>query len=170
MPPLPPVVFVENLPQKRFAEALLRPYAVEIVDGATTSGTIARAELSLLRQPERPVALLLESCTEDPVEIGQLREPTQRILARASPDNWYVAVAVPRLSTWVLTDPAIKKDFESRHNGRGTYPDLAVRVAEITKKMPFDESALREQSPDFRGLVEFLQRHQPSAKQELARR
>jgi hypothetical protein len=169
MPSLPPVVYVENLPQKRLAEALLRPYAVEIVDGLTTSGAIAQAEFLLLRQPERPVALLLESRTEDPVEIGQLREPTQRILARASPDNWHVAVAVPRLSDWVLTDPAIRQDFESRHNGRPTYPDLAVRVAEITRKRPFDETALRQQSPDFRGLVEFLQKHQPSARKDLVR-
>jgi hypothetical protein len=43
MSSLKPRVYVENLPEKRFAEALLRPYGVEVIDGFTTSSAIRLA-------------------------------------------------------------------------------------------------------------------------------
>jgi len=157
-------VYVENLPEKRFAEALLQPYAAEIIDGLTTSGAIALAELSLLEYPERPVAVLLNAPAGDRRESEQSRATVKRILARAAPEGWYVGVAIPRLDAWAMTDPRIKQDFESYLQGRANYLDRAVRIGELTKSQPFDPSELYRKSDDFKGLVEFLQRYSPCAK------
>src|SRR5438132_5984776 len=102
MASLQPRVFVENLPEKRIAEAILGRYHPEIVDGFTASAATALAELSLLEHPERPVAVLLNTRTEDPAEIDEVRSALRRILARASPSGWYVALAVPRLDAWAM--------------------------------------------------------------------
>jgi hypothetical protein len=161
MSPLRPRVYVENLPEKRFAEALLQSYPVEIIDGLTTSGAIALAELSLLEHPERPVAVLLNAPAGEPRQVEQIRATVKRILARAAPEGWYVGVAIPRLDAWAMTDPRIKQDFESFLEGKASYTDRAVRIGNLTKNQPFNPSELYRKSDDFRGLVEFLQRYSP---------
>jgi hypothetical protein len=162
MSSLQPRVYVENLPEKRFAAALLRSYAVEVIDGLTTSGTVALAELSLLEHPERHVAVLLNAPAGDWKEGERIRATVKRILARAAPEGWYVGVAIPRLVAWAMTDPRIKQDFESYLEGKANYIDRAVRIGELTKNQPFDPTELYRKSEYFRGLVEFLQRHSPA--------
>jgi hypothetical protein len=157
-------VFAEGRPGKLVAATLLRPLlVVEIVDSLTTSGTIGLAELSLLEHPERPVAVLLTA--PDGEEADQTRATVKRILARAAPEGWYVGVAVPRLEAWATTDPRIKQDLESYRPGKANSSERAVRIAELTKHQPFDPSELYRKNPDFRGLVDFLQRHSPNPAQ-----
>jgi hypothetical protein len=153
-------LIVENLPEKRFAEALFPRDDLQIDDGMTTSGAIALAVFSLLEHPERPVALLLNAGTEEDRAIDELRGTVKRILARAAPEGWYVAIAVPRLDAWAVTDPRIKRDFDSLLDGKATYIDKAVRIGKLVREEPFDPTELLRRSPDFKGLVEFLQRHQ----------
>ena len=159
---LQPCVYVESLSDKLFAEAILRPYNVDIHEGMTTSGTIARAQFSLLEHPDRPVAVLLTEPTGDAREREQNRASVKRLLARAAPEGWYVGVAVPRLDAWAMTDPRIKQDFESYFQGRANYLDRARRFAEITRNQSFDPTELSRQSADFRGLIAFLKQHSPA--------
>src|SRR5262245_49191363 len=100
-----PCVYVEGVGSKAFVEAFLRGYPAEVVDGSTHSGTIAAAQFSLLDHPERPVVALLNADTESPRAVAEIRGAARRLLARANPDNWYVAIAVPRLDAWAMTDP-----------------------------------------------------------------
>jgi hypothetical protein len=154
-----PILFVESVAGKPLAEALLQPYRVEIQDGFTHSGTIVSAEFSLLEHPERPAAALINADTENPRKVGEIRGAAKRILARAYPENWCVAVAVPALDAWALTDPRIREELASYLESRHLYIDRARHIAEVVKKNGFDATNLLQQSPDFRGLVEFLQKH-----------
>lgn len=163
MSALCPQVFVESLHDKRFAEAILQPYAVEVIDSMTTSAAISKAIVSLLDHPERPVAVLLNAPTRNSRETtAEMRGAAKRLLARAALEGWYVAIAIPRLDAWAMTDPRIKQDFESYLEGKANYRDRAKRIGELTKNQPFDPSELYRKSDDFRSLVEFLQRHSPA--------
>src|SRR5579884_785003 len=158
----PTRLIVENLAEKRFAEALLRPYRLRIDDALTTSGAVALAELSLLEHPEQPVALLLNAGTEEPERIEELRATVKRILARAAPEGWFVALAIPRLNAWAVTDPRIRRAFEEEEATRSDYFNQAVRIGPLTTRQPFDATALRQANEDFRGLLRFLEIHQPN--------
>jgi hypothetical protein len=161
MSALSPRVYVERIAAKRFADVLLHPYTVEIIDGGTSSGAISRAMASLLHQPDRPVAVLLDAPSGDSREIAQERGAIKRLLARSAPEGWYVAIAIPRLDAWAMTDPRIKQDFESYQHGKASYQDRSLRIGELIKRHPFDPSELYRTNADFKGLVEFLQRHSP---------
>jgi hypothetical protein len=144
-----------------FVEALLRPYLVEVHGGLTTSGAISRAEASLLTYPERPVAIIINADREaEPPEATRLG--IKRILARAYPENWCVAVPVPNLVAWAMTDPRIKREIEAL-DPRTYYIHKAARVSELVQEQPFDAGELYRGNADFRGLIEFLQKHAPAA-------
>jgi hypothetical protein len=161
MSALRPQVYVENRSNKHFAQALLQPYVVEVIATTTTSSAISKAMGSLLDHPERPVAVLLDAPSESSREIAEERATIKRLLARAAPEGWYVAIAVPRLDAWAMTDPRIEQDFESYLDGKASYHDRALRIGELIKRHPFDPSELYRTNADFKGLVEFLQRHSP---------
>jgi hypothetical protein len=162
MPSLP--VYVEWPADRRFVEVFLRPYGANIVDRWLTSAAISAAEFSLLQHPEQPVAVLFnpEPVGATPRQTDEFRACVKRILARAHYENWCVAVAYPRLDAWARTDPRIRKDFETYKDGKATYSELAERFVELTRVQPFDLTELLRTNADFRGLVEFLQRHAPT--------
>jgi hypothetical protein len=151
-------VFVEDLPELRIAGALLRPYPVKLVDGRTCSNAIGLAKLSLLEEPEQPIALLLDAPGGDR-EAEETRAAVMRILGRTAADGWYVAVAVPRLDAWAMTDSRIRQDLESYCDGQADYHERAARIARLTKNQPFDPTGLCRTNPDFKGLIEFIQQH-----------
>jgi hypothetical protein len=163
MSTLPTGVIVEGRSGKLVAEALLRPYAVKIVESSTTSGAIALAERCLLEVPERPIAVLLNAGTEDEREVEEIRGAAKWLLARCALEGWYVAVAIPRLDAWALSDPRIRREFDSLPNGKEIYLDRLARLVELMRRHPFDATELYRTNADFRGLVEFLQRHAPAA-------
>jgi hypothetical protein len=166
MPPLLLRLFVERLPDKQIAKALLAPYAVEIDAGHTSSSAISHAVISLIDHPEQPVAVLFNSGTADPIEVNEERSAARRILARAAPENWYVAVAVPRLDAWAMTDPRIAQDLQAHLDGKGLYADRAQRIRDLTKVKPFDPTVLCRENADFRGLTDFLRQHAPAASRQ----
>ena len=155
-------LLVENTPGERIAGAIFRQQVkdglVIIESCLTTSGVISLAELLLLRGPAQPVALILDTRTKDPREIEELRGTVERILAGCSLRGWYLALAVPRLDAWAATDPRLQEALRSNGmNGRG-YAGQALRISQLTKTHPFDPTNLRQASPDFRGLEDFIRR------------
>jgi hypothetical protein len=154
-----PRLIVEYRADQQFAQALFGAYRIPIDGGHTHSGAISHAEVSLLEHPEQPVAVLLNAGTEDPIAIKETRGAAMRILARAYPENWCVALAIPRLNAWALTDPRIREAFEADEATRKNYYAQAARIGALTKNRPFDDSVLRRDNADYRGLVEFLERH-----------
>jgi hypothetical protein len=162
MSDLPVLVFVEKEQEVPFVQAFLHPYAIEVHGGFTQSGAISSGEASLLDFPERPVVVLINTGTEDEREAAVTRLATKRLLARAYPENWCVAVAVPRLEAWAKTDPRIKRELEASFGSNSIYIDRARRMSELVKDQPFDSTELYRRNADFRGLIEFLQKHAPA--------
>jgi hypothetical protein len=163
----PVLVVIEKAQLVPFIEALLHPHLIEVCGGFTHSGTISEAEMSLLQHPERPVAVVVDTRTENERECADMRLTIKRILARAYPENWYVGVAIPRMVTWAMTDPRFKQEIDAL-GSKALYGDKATRVGELIKKLPFDATELYRTSPDFRGLVEFVQKHSPVAPAKAA--
>jgi hypothetical protein len=154
----PVLVFIEKAQLVPFVEALLRPCAVEVEGGFTHSGTTSAAELSLFQHPERPVAVVVDTRTEDARKCAEIRLAVKRILAAAYPENWYVGVAIPRMVAWAMTDPRFRRELDAL-DSKALYNDRAALVGELAKKLPFDTTELYRSSPDFRGLLEFVQKH-----------
>jgi hypothetical protein len=158
-----PYLFVQRPAEKALAEALVRPYAAEISSGGTGSGTIAHARYSLLVQQEHPVIVLLGTETENPRQIEESRGSIMRLLARFSLDGWYVALAVPRLDSWAMTDPWIKQHVEASLNGQIAYSDRLALINKLLRTRPFEPTELLKTCPDYKGLLDFLQKHAPAA-------
>jgi hypothetical protein len=62
---------------------------------------------------------------------------------------------------WAMTDPNYKREIDALDSGT-LYGDRAAFVGELVKKQPFDASELYRSSADFRGLLEFVQKHAPA--------
>ncbi len=124
------------------------------------SGALGSAQSSLEAHPEIPVVFLFNMKTEDPIQTQEWRRSVERQLSRSAPNGWLVVPVTPRLDAWALTDPRIKKDFET-NGAPKLYAERAARIVELTRKHPFDPTELLRTNDDFRKLVEFLRQHAP---------
>jgi hypothetical protein len=150
-------VYVDYQPGEQFAIGLLHGLRVEVIQCWADSVSSARA--SLLTHPEKPVAVFLRSRTENPYEVSEMRASTKRLLASVHFENWCVAIAVPGLDAWAMTDPRIKRELEALNDGKATYTERAARFAELTQSQPFDATELLRSNDDYRQLVEFIRKH-----------
>jgi hypothetical protein len=155
-------VYVEYLPSEQFARGLLHGLPVEIVQSWGVGSAVSSARASLLTHPEKPVAVLVRSRTESSVEVSEMRGALRRLLGSVHFENWCVAIAVPGLDAWAMTDPRIKRELEALNDGKATYTERAARFAELTQSQPFDATELLRSNEDYRRLVEFIQRHTPA--------
>jgi hypothetical protein len=158
----PVLVFIEKAPLIPFVEAILGRHAVEVRGGFTHSGTTSHARASLMYYPERPVAIVVDTGTESQRDCAEIKMAIKRMLAAAYPENWYVGVAIPNMLAWAMTDPCLKREIDGL-DGKALYLDKAARVGELIKKQPFDTSELYRSSADFRGLLDFVQKHSAAA-------
>jgi hypothetical protein len=156
---------VEYKTDARFLEVIFRKQiksgVIDLSSHYGTSGAVVDADSSLLIHPERPVALVLCTNTENRTEILKLRGTVHRILVQSSPVGWHAALAIPRLDAWVMVDPWIKAAFEAderTREGENCYYERSLRIGELTKDRPFDLSLLRRESTEFADLEEFIDR------------
>ena len=75
--------------------------------------TLAGAESFLLVHPDRHVAVVLETNCDDLDEIREFDRSNRHRLALtdASGESWHLALAIPRLDAWALTDDHIRREF-----------------------------------------------------------
>jgi hypothetical protein len=169
MAAIKPRVYVGKLADQHFAQAILRDWDLDIVS-STTSGAVARARASLEEHREQPVVLLLSTRTDNPIKLEEeYRGPIRRMLtpSAACREDWHLALAVPELEDWVLSDPRIRQDLESRFQGKySTELDRALRVLELTKRQPFDATELLRSNDEYQALIVFLRRHSEASAKE----
>ena len=93
---------------------------------------------------------------------------------RVSPDRdrWHVALAIPRIDAWALTDDHIREEFDrirqdprtaatdgSREKiERANYLNLAAQMKSFVQSRPFDLENLKRKSRQCRELCEFIDR------------
>jgi len=158
-------LIVENLPDERFVEGIFKPEIeaglVSVHARYTASGAVSLAQSSLLEHPDRPIAVILNTGTDDPNEIEQeYRGPVQRILSRTAGRSWHAAFAIPGLDVWAAADPRIREALErdEAEHGKSTCAERSRRFEELVKEQPFDREALCRANDEARGLIEFIER------------
>jgi hypothetical protein len=141
--------------------------------GFTDDGVAARAWALLLRRPDVHVAIVLETCSEDPERIREVYEDCRRRIRgniTYAEELWHVAVAVPDLKTWALKDDYVRQEYEKIHQDPATastpedrakievsnYNTLARNMVEWTVDHPFDLEGLKGQSRQVRELCAFI--------------
>jgi hypothetical protein len=156
-------VYVGYAADKDLAEVLLRAYPAEVIKAFSDDTAIMRAKAALYHDPERPVAVLINAGTEDPVRIKEDRGAANRLVAQyASCGAWYVAIAIPRLDAWALTDPRLRDALQPPPGVKLLYKERAARIKELTRDEPFDATELLRLDTDYKGLVDFLVKYAPA--------
>lgn len=151
-------VWTEDLPEQRVMEAILRERLdrreISIETGAGGTSILSITSSRLIRDPQQPMALVLDAEGEEPTEL-------HRLIYRYMPavDTWVDAVAVPDVDAWAWADPRLAEVFRSTPGLAGDRYRRAEAIGRLTGEIPFDVAALRETDEEFRRLEEFLDRH-----------
>jgi len=126
------------------------------------------------RPPERHIAVVLETGSDDPEKIRETHEAGRWRLIRTSPsgERWHVALAVPSLKKWALLDDHIRQEYEKIHQDpatastpeerakieRSNYYTLARTIGEWVAAQPFDLETLKQKSRQVRELCTFIEK------------
>ena len=89
----------------------------------------------------------------DLIKTGRFDKDIARFLSKGMTDEDLA---------WAMTDPRFKQEIDSL-GSEALYGDRAARVGELVMKLPFDATELYRSNADFRGLLEFVQKHAPAA-------
>ena len=122
----------------------------------TTSSAISLAESWLLTSETTPVALVFD-CAAEPREF---RVPIENILSRAGGrERWHVALAIPRVTDWLLLDPKFAEAVEQSKVPLSTNPDMAVFFKDWVKQSghQFDRDEVSKRNREFAALNHFLE-------------
>ncbi len=128
----------------------------------------------LLLNPDRHIAVVLETWTEDPQKIRELHESSCLRIERNAPSSdgrWHMALAIPNLKAWALVDDHVRQEYEKIHHPpaadstpeerakieRSNLRMLALKIGEWTAKRPFDLAALKRESRQVRELCTFIE-------------
>ncbi len=137
--------------------------SLSIISYMQAQTAVGGAELSLLNDPERPVALVLDAETVDAEAIDQRRRSMERRLGRLTPEPWTITLAVPNIESWALADPEIRALFESDEAFGSNRLRSATRLADFVRQHAIDRAEVGRQHPEFARLLEYLGRFIPAA-------
>jgi hypothetical protein len=173
----PPLILGVGFYSEFYLKAIFRSLIDDrkiVVDKQFTDDAVAaRAWGVLIRRPDVHVAIVLETCSEDPEKIrevyGDCRRRIQGNIAYEE-ERWHVAVAVPDLMAWALTDDFLRQEYEKIRQDPATastpedreriavsnYNTLASKLVEWTVDHPFDLEGLKRQSRQVRELCTFI--------------
>jgi hypothetical protein len=162
-------VWTDNLPEQRFLEAILRDRRdrgeIRIDSGLGGTSILSIGSSALLRHPDRPIALVLNTDDEDPDELHGYINRYMPFLP-----TWHAALATPKVDDWAMADDRVKQIFETKpHLKRDRY-NRAVEIGKLVEDEPFDVESLRRISEEFRGLEDFLDRYAAISPSPKARR
>lgn len=152
-----------NLPDHRILEAIFleesRAGLIEVSSYDLPNSALAGAELNLLQYPDRAVALVLNAGTDVSEKVDRKRAGFRRYLARITRKNWIVVLAVPDVDSWVADDPRVRERMTTDPAFRDSLDERAVRIEELASAHPLDRSAIGQAHPEFRTLLDFIEKH-----------
>jgi hypothetical protein len=124
-----------------------------------SSSLISLAETILLRSPDAIVAMIF-NCTKDPLEF---RAPIDRIFVRTAPqERWHVALAVPDMTVWVLSNPGFASYWKEKLSaGRpSSKQEIANQFKDwIARGNRIDRQEIARQDSAFAALNRFIEQH-----------
>jgi len=154
------------------ASLLETPYEgvpVRILAGYGQSSSIAVAQGQLIDYPDRGLALVFNTATDDPDEVEAQRIQLSRLLAATSPTGWHIALAVPDLAAWAGAEPQLRTALEVDPALRTDFRRLTKLVTQVRASGEFDFQAVRGLCPEYRGLEEFILSHSETRQPAVAR-
>jgi hypothetical protein len=182
----PVPLLAEGTLQEYFLQALFRSLIddqkIIIYSYWTRDSALATAEGFLLRRPpERHIAVVLETSSEDPERIRETQEIGRWRLVRGSPsgERWHVALAIPDLTAWALIDDHVRQEYEKIRQdpssatspeerakiARTNYYNFALKIRDWVAVQPFDLETLKQRSRQVRELCTFIDKSlQPKPK------
>jgi hypothetical protein len=153
-------VLTDNVTEQRILEAILRhrPYwdSLKMDSGLGGTSILSIGSSSLLRNPEQPVAMVLNADTEKPAEIKKLHNGIKGYMSFSAPEYWHLALAIPKVDAWALADGRFRRAFEETPHSEYDRYNRAIAMKELTEHEPFDVEALRRSNAEFRRLDDFL--------------
>ncbi len=153
-------LLAENLPEQRFLQAIFRQERKaslpEVSSYLLAESAIGAAQLYLLQDPDRPVALVLNEADRD--RAADRRREIESFLGRlARPDNFLLTFAIPDVDAWIRADPVVEIArrtnpllSEDRHK-------FAANLARELGDHPIGRDAIAARFPEFRELRDFLE-------------
>ncbi|MGP0068610.1 MAG: hypothetical protein ACLQGP_34045 [Isosphaeraceae bacterium] len=132
------------------------------------------AETFLRRHPDRHIAVVLETWSEDGEKIRQTYESGCHRIRRSVPsrERWHIALAIPTFQKWALIDDHIRQEYEKIRQDvstastpeelakieRSNYDNLAMNIGDWVAVQPFDLEALKQKSRQVRELCTFIEK------------
>ncbi len=124
----------------------------------TPSAAGSAAEFTLFDDPERYVALVLNSA-DWPVPVEERRSSLVRRFSKVSPDSyWQIAFAEPDIESWALADPRVGPILGPPEATWSKRVERAERINRLAQETPLDREAIGREYPEFHALVEFVER------------
>lgn len=156
-------LLVENRAEELMASGIFKDFIaselLRVIMCWESSSAISRAELSLLQNPELPVALVL-NCSGPPEEF---RAPVENILRRDAPRGpWHLALAIPDMTTWLRLDPTFASALA---NSTSTNMASKVEIAVFFKDWSavasnrVDRDSIASRDREFEALHRFIGQH-----------
>src|SRR5206468_1078021 len=122
--PIP--LLAEDRPQHQLVDAifqeLIQAGMVRTHSYSNQDSTLSVAESFLLRNPDRFVAIVLETRTAEPWEISEFDLAVRRRVLKFVPmeTHWQMALAIPNLKAWALIDDHVRHEYEKIHQDPAT--------------------------------------------------
>jgi hypothetical protein len=173
----PVPLLAEGPLQEYFLQAIFRSLIddqkITIYSYWTRDSALVTAESFLLRRPpERHIAVVLETGSEEPTKIRETHEIGRWRLERGSPsgERWHVALAIPDLTAWALIDDHLRQEYEKIRQDpstattpeerakieRSNYSTFAGKIRDWVAIQPFDLETLKRRSRQVRELCTFI--------------
>ena len=175
-PPLP--LLATGLSQQSYLEAIFQSFikdgVLQVYSYHGQDAALAIAETFPYKRPDRHIAVVLETETDNPDRIRTIYEEARDRLFRTCPTGelWHVALAVPDLTEWALVDDRIRQEYERIRQDTATkvppeqhektklwnYVGLSARILSLVEAQPFDLDSLKQKSRQVRELCTFIEK------------
>jgi len=175
-PPLP--LLATGHSQHRYLEAIFQSFikdgVLKVYTYVGQDSALAIAETFPYERPDRHIAIVLETESQDPDRIRTIYEEARSRLYRTSPTGelWHVALAVPDLREWALVDDRIRQEYEKfrqdtaaevppeQHEKleRRIYIEFSAQILSLVETQPFDLDSLKQKSRQVRELCTFIEK------------
>lgn len=163
-------------------EKYLRAIFGSLIDGqrvgadsfASDDFALVTAESFLWRHPDRHIAIILETWSEDGEKIRETYEAGCHRIRRSVPsrERWHVALAIPSFQKWALIDDHIRQEYEQirqepctastpeerKKIEQSNFYHLAMKIGDWVAEQPFDLESLKRQSRQVRELCTFIEK------------
>jgi len=175
-PPLP--LLATGLSQQSYLEAIFQSFikdgVLQVYSYHGQDAALAIAETFPYKRPDRHIAVVLETETDNPIGFGRsTKRPATGSFGPAQPESFGTSPwRSPDLTEWALVDDRIRQEYERIRQDTATkvppeqhektklwnYVGLSARILSLVEAQPFDLDSLKQKSRQVRELCTFIEK------------